>query len=459
MDISKTNFITAREAAFTVLRQIEEEAAYANLAWAAFLRRHAVEPRERMLATEIIYGSVRMRLALDHMLAQFLSKSIEELMPEARTILRLSLYQLHFMGGGKPYAVVDQAVELAKKHANPPLARLVNAVLRNYLRREGKNLLPDERDLRQYLHISESYPLWLVDYLLEHYGAKQAKSFCRSGNEHSGIYLRANTLKASAVELMQLLDSEGYTARISGPAPETLILERGLGLMENRLFKEGYFMVQGAASQLAAHALSPQLRSNVIDLCAAPGGKATHMAALMENSGELHAFDIHEHKLRLIADNSRRLGLDIVKPVLGDGAALPSEYTEWADYLLLDAPCSGLGVLASRPDLRWHKQATDIKKLADVSLALLVKAASYVKPGGYLCYTTCTITEEENGGNISRFLQASKGFTLAPMEKLASVLEESDYKKAALSGQVQLFPGPVVKEGFFLALLQKEARA
>jgi 16S rRNA (cytosine967-C5)-methyltransferase len=194
----------------------------------------------------------------------------------------------------------------------------------------------------------------------------------------------------------------------------------------------------------------------VIDLCAAPGGKATHLAQLMQNRGEILAVDIHPHRLRLIEENAARLGISIISTLEADGRELPADHHGCADYLLLDAPCSGLGVLGRRADARWRKQKADIQVMADLSCELLHAAAAYIKPGGYLCYTTCTVTEEENNGNIRRFLTAQPDFKPAPMTKLAELLPDNLDKQAALSGSIQLLPQRQGLEGFYISLLKKK---
>ncbi len=452
---NKQNTIPAREAAYLVLWQVDQEAAYANLALQKFLRAHSLTQADARLATEIVYGVSRMRAALDHMLSQLLTRPLEQLMGEARIILRLSLYQLHYLAKAEPYAVVDEGVKLAKRYANPALGGLVNGVLRNYLRRNKQALLPGQADYFRYLSITQSYPPWLAQWLLKHYTPEQALAFAAFGNARPGVFLRANTLKNSREALLAALSGQGGAAAIAGLAPETLELSRGGEILSGPLFSQGLFTVQGAASQLAAHALNPAPGSRVIDLCAAPGGKTTHLAALMGNQGEIRAFDLHDHKLPLIMDNCRRLGIDIVEAQAADGAALPGRYQGWADYLLLDAPCSGLGVLNVRPDSRWHKRPEDIPALADASLKLLNAAAAYLRPGGYLCYSTCTITEEENGGNLRRFLAGHPDFAPAPMTGLLPLLKRAEDLAAAQAGQLQLLPFHQGLEGFFLSLLRR----
>ena len=456
--MSKGHISTAREAAFTVLLQTEREAAYANLALKKYLDQARLGPEDARLAARIVYGSVRHKLALDHIISQLLTRPDARLMTEARIILRLSLFQLHYLDRVEAYAVTDDGVELARRHCGEAIARLVNAVLRSYLRREDKSaLLPGREAGFDYLHHTLSYPKWLSDYLLRRFGPEEAERFCLALNEPAPVYLRTNTLRLRREELQAALAQCGVTAVPAGFTYETLRVEAGAGkLAAGNPFRSGGCIVQGPASQLAAHALHPASGSRVLDLCAAPGGKTTHLAALMADQGELHAFDIHPHKIALIEANLKRLGLTCVTAAAADAAALPASYQGWADYILLDAPCTGLGVLNARPDSRYHKRPEDIAALAEQAYRLLEAAAAYLAPGGRLCYTTCTVTHEENEDNIRRFLAAHPEFSLQPMSELAAMMSRPEDAAAANAGQLQLLPHVHGCEGFFLALLRKE---
>ncbi len=449
--------IDARSLAFWALRQVEMDGAYANIALKQVLNQYQPQQQTARLAAQIVYGTTRMRLALDYLLNRFLTKPLEAMMPELKIILRLSLYQLHYLQV-EPYAAVNEGVRLTKKYASPRLAGLTNAVLRNYLRAADKEqLLPHREDgLRQYLHITLSFPAWLVDYLLAHFSPQEAEDFCLQANAHHGIAVRTNTLKISREQLLEQLAAAGIEAVPGGYAPETVIIRGGVGnISALPLFREGYFTVQGAASQLVGHALAPRPGSTVLDLCAAPGGKSTHLAALMQDKGKLQAFDLHPHKLSLIEANARRLGLTIISAAAADSRHLPEIYRECADYLLLDAPCSGLGVLAARSDSRFRKEISNIDQLAELSYQLLDAASAYLKPGGRLCYSTCTITQEENAANIRRFLAEHPQFAPVPLDGLLPLLPE--HQQELNSGQLQLLPTPddPDSEGFYIALLEK----
>lgn len=452
---TKQQEFSARNLAYLTLRQIDKDGAYANIALKQVLNRHQPQPREARLAAELVYGTTRMRLALDYLLSHFLTKPIESLMPELKIILRLSLYQLHYLQV-EPYAAVNEGVSLTKKYASPRLAGLTNAVLRNYLRADRDALLPaKEDDLRQYLNITLSMPQWIVDYLLQHYSVAEAEAFCRYANEHQGIAIRTNTLKTSREQLLQLLEEAGIDAYAAGAAPETIMLAPGNGnISVASLFEQGYFIAQGKSSQLVAHALAPKPGSTVLDLCAAPGGKTTHLAALMANRGQIHAFDLHAHKAQLIDSNARRLGIDIITTHTADSRQLAAEFRQSADYILLDAPCSGLGVLSARSDSRFRKEITNISGLAELSYSLLEAAATYLRPGGRLCYSTCTITQEENSANIRRFLAEHDDFKLIPLQELKPYLPQLEQQLQ--QGEVQLMPFNCELEGFYIALLEKQ---
>lgn len=449
--------LTARQAAFIVLLQAEREAAYVNLALKKLLDSCEISPADARLATQIVYGAARLRNALDHMIARLLSRPEAKLMTEARIILRLSLYQLHYLSKAEPYAVTDEAVRLAKKYANAPISRLVNAVLRNYLRLEDKQgLLPGPEQGFDYLHLTLSYPKWLADYFCREFGMEETARLCLALNENPGLFLRTNSFKLRREELQAALHQVGVESAPAGFSYETLQVLHGAGrLPASPAFRNGACIIQGPASQLAAHALSPASGSRVLDLCAAPGGKTTHLAAMMNDQGQVHAFDLHEHKLRLIEQNASRLGLSCITARQADAAQLPASYQQWADYILLDAPCSGLGVLNSRPDSRYHKQRDHIDKLAALSYQLLSAAAGYLRPGGSLLYSTCTLTHEENQDNVARFLAQRPDFSLQPMSRLAPLLHRPQDAAAALSGQLQLLPHIHGTEGFYLALLRK----
>ncbi len=453
----------AREMALEILYQVESESAYANLELNKRLSGGNWQNNDLRLITELVYGVLRMRGAIDFLLAQLLTKPLQTLPPKVLIILRLGMYQLLYLDKIPESAVVNEAVKMTKRYGYAGIASVVNAVLRNYLRKKEEVTLPDISQKKEYLTHTLSHPAWLIDYLLDDlsWGFEDAVSFCCFNNQQRGVSIRTNTLKTSVEELLALLQEEGLEPQKGNLAPEAITLARAVGLAKTKSLREGLFQVQDEASMLVAHALDPKPGSRILDLCAAPGGKSTHLAQLMQNDGEIHAYDMYPHKVTLIQENVRRLGLDMIKAKIGDARRLSSSYNQWADAVLLDAPCTGLGVLGRRPDSRWQKKREDISTLAVLSYELLCAAADYLKPGGVLVYSTCTITKEENQLQVERFLKEHDEFTLSPMNHLADVLKENN-DRIGLSDQAmmqngmwQLLPQTNQTEGFFIARLQK----
>ncbi|MEG1661746.1 MAG: 16S rRNA (cytosine(967)-C(5))-methyltransferase RsmB [Clostridiales bacterium] len=454
----KNKPISAREAALLTLVKVEKEGAYANIALNQVLREYPVAAQDGRLAVQIAYGAVRMQGALDYILAQLLTKPLAQLPEAILPILRLSLYQLLYLDKIPPSAAVNEGVSLAKRYGGQRIGNMVNAVLRQSMRKGGLKLLPDKSAVpAEYLSVTLSHPRWLVDYLLQHWSFGEVEQFCLNNNIPNDVAIRTNTLRINRDSLMSLLSEAGVAVEPSRYAPESIVVKAGSAAELNKLRQEGLFMTQGESSTLVAHALNPQPGMTVLDMCAAPGGKATHLAALMENEGRVLACDIHPHKLKLIEEIANLLGIYTIEPTLADALSLGDAGKLMVDALLLDAPCSGLGTLAARADSRWRKRREDIPRLADQGLQMLLSAANCLKPGGKLCYSTCTITEEENIGNIRRFLAARPDYCLIAMDKLADIFTDPEDIAAVKRGYIQLLPQKQGVEGFFIALLQRRA--
>ena len=447
----------ARSLALLALQKIIAEGAYANLALSQLLRVSELSPADKRLATQLVNGSIRMQAAVDEILRQLLNRPLNKLPLMIHLILRISLYQLVYLERIPAAAAVHEGVELAKRYGHAGTVKLVNGVLRSYLREQkaGRQFLPTlEQDLRGYLTLTCSYPSWLIDELLQLWPAQEVIDFCHYHNQHQGLILRVNSLATSREALLQSLAEQGIAAEPARYAPQGVVLPPGIEEPQN-LLKGATCLVQGEASQLVALALDPKPGSRVLDLCAAPGGKTTHLAELMADRGQIIALDLHDHRVRLIAENTARLGLQSIETLVADGRYLPPSYHRSFDYLLLDAPCSGLGVLGQRSDARWRKEAADSEALSQLAYELLLAAADYLKPGGVLLYSTCTIMPAENEDAIRRFLAARTDFSLSPLDKLADILPNAADQAAAQSGMLQLLPQRHGVEGFFYARLVK----
>ncbi|MDQ0337554.1 16S rRNA (cytosine967-C5)-methyltransferase [Caldalkalibacillus uzonensis] len=426
----------ARALALEALIKVEKQKAYSHLVLNQLLSRHPqLDLRDRQLLTELVYGTIQHQRLLDFYLEPFLKQGIAKLEGWVKQLLRLSVYQLYFLNRIPSHAVVNEAVKLAKKRGHRGIQGLVNGVLRNMLRQPKRSLdtivEPVER-----IAIETSHPTWLVARWVRQYGLDTARVICRANNERPAMTIRVNLLKASKQDVLSRLTASGYRVSETSEAEQGLKVENPAKLMDSPLFKEGYFTIQSESSMLVAPLLSPQPGMKVLDLCAAPGGKTTHLAELMANQGRIVANDVHKHKLRLIETAARRLGITIIEVTARDGTAVSPE--EWGtfDCILVDAPCSGFGVIKHKPDLKWNKRLEDIEQIKELQLHLLSNAAKLLKSGGQLVYSTCTIDKEENEGVIERFLEYHPHFELA-----------GDMR--------QILPQDFGSDGFFMVKLSK----
>lgn len=449
--------ISARAMALEILYLVDHEDAYSNLALNSVLEKHRPEKQDRGFVTELVYGALRTRNTLDWVLGRFLKKPLTGLTPWIRNILRVGVYQLMFMDKVPVSAAVNESVNLAKRYGHKGTVGLVNGVLRNVARSLSEIAYPDqEKDPVQHIAVKYSHPAWLVERWLKEFGFAETVELCRANNEIPPNAVRTNTLRISRDELKKRLEAEGIQVTEGRLAPETLLLEGFKSVGSIAAHREGLFLVQDESSTLVGHALKPAPGSLVIDACSAPGGKTTHLAQLMRNSGRIVACDVHAHKLNLVRENVERLDITIIEPVLLDATRLHEKFAGLADYILVDAPCSGLGVLRRRPEIRWRKEPGQIAELRDLQLAILDSAARCLKPGGALVYSTCTVTEEENTGVVHEILRRRPELKA---ESLADCLPGSLAGTPGLEtipeGYVQFLPHRHGTDGFFISRLRR----
>ena len=444
----------SRELALKILYQVNEEGAYANLALdKALFPCTWLDPRDRGLITEIVYGSVKNMGRLDYVLNQFASTKVKKMDKWTRNILRMALYQILYLDKVPDSAAVNEAVKLAKHYGH--VDKFVNAVLRNILRGMDTIQWPDkEKDPVQYLMVQYSFPQWMVERFIRQYSVEQAEQLCAYYNQPAPMWIRTNTLKTTRAALKQQLEAKGLSVTESRYTPEGLKIENAVNLHQLEAFQQGLFTVQDESSMLVALAAEPAPGQRVLDVCSAPGGKATHMAQLMKNQGTIYACDIHQHRLDLIAENCRRLGITNVELVQQDGTKLTKRWQEPFDVVLCDVPCSGLGVLGRRPDARWSKESADIAGLCNIQKKILEQAAQLVMPGGTLIYSTCTIAPEENQEMVEQFLQDHPDYMLD--ETLTDCWLNMDKGEA---GYVQFLPFVDDMDGFFIARMVRREEA
>lgn len=443
--------ITARSLAVRLLMRIEEEGAYANLLLQKNLDQ-LEDGRDRQLTTLLVNGVAKHRLTLDYILRQQLRKPLSALPGEIKAILRVGAFQLLFLDKIPPAAAVYEAVEQAKgKHAN--FSALVNGVLRQILRQGWDIAWPDRgREGVRYLAVRYSHPEWMVKRWLNRLGPEETEALCRINNEPPQTWIRTNTLKIGRAELMERLEARQIKVEIGERVRESLRIADFGAIDQLDEFRQGFFTIQDESSQLVGHVLDPRRGQTVLDGCSAPGGKTTHLAQLMENAGAIRAFDIHSHKLELVECQAERLGIDIIQSCLGDARELPGIDDRSMDRVLIDVPCSGLGVLRRKADMRWQKEEADLAALPVLQREILERAARAVKPGGELVYSTCTIEPEENFEVVKVFRQAHPEFKPVDILPVVAPFITGDIERnQAQKGMLQLYPQRHGTDGFFLA--------
>lgn len=441
----------AREAALKILYEINENGAYSNIALNKYFTAVELRHIDRAFVTELVYGTVKWKLTLDRVIASYSSIRMEKLSPWILNILRLGAYQLLNMTKVPQSAACNESVKLAGRYGHKASAGFVNAVLRNIARNGSNVALPSkELDLTGYLSVKYSYPKWLTGKYIDLLGAEFAEQLLDAGNSTPELTVRANTLRVSADELSKKLKEEGVEAIYGKYMEEAIVIKSPVSIAKLEAFQKGLFQVQDESSMLPAKVLAPQPGERVLDACSAPGGKATHLAQLMQNSGAVIARDIHEHKLKLIDDAAARLGIDIIKSQLHD-AALPDTLNEKTfDRVLLDAPCTGLGIIRRKPDIKWARETKDLDNITALQKQLIHTVSRTVKAGGVLVYSTCTILPEENEDVVNHFLEQNKDFEaddITPFlpPKLAV------YAKGCM---LQLYPNRDGIDGFFIARIK-----
>ncbi|NLU46874.1 MAG: 16S rRNA (cytosine(967)-C(5))-methyltransferase RsmB [Syntrophomonadaceae bacterium] len=446
---------SVREQALSILYQINQQGAFANLALDKGLQNSSLSIHERNLITEMVNGTVRMQKHLDWVLAFFLKGKLEKQNPWFLNILRLSLYQLLFMENIPPYACINEAVNLTRQRVNSSMARVVNAILRNILRQKDNLTYPPDHE-PEYLAVYHSHPDWIVKYYLNEFGWDATVSILEYNNRRPSLDFRCNQLKTSPEQLVHCLHSEGVACHISSLIPWAISVQSlSKSISDLQSFKEGLFYVQNQASMLAAWLLNPQPGETVFDLCAGVGGKTTQMAELMNNQGKIIAFDIYPQKLDLLAKNASRMGISIICTEAGDATQIAYEGKR-PDRIMLDAPCSGLGVLNRRADSRWQRRPEELKALLEIQQALLHKAAQLVKEGGYILYSTCSTLKQENQLQVEEFLEKHPDFRLEPMDdRLEFFPLRGEDRSQAQQGMLLLIPGRYNTDGMFYALLRR----
>ena len=441
--------LNARRLALDVLTDVREKGAYASLALGERLRAAHLSPEDRRLATGLVYGTLENQLQIDYALDRLMDHPTRE--PVQRDILRMGAYQILFLDRVPDSAAVDEAVKLTRAMGMEAACGFINAVLRNLSRGKDEIAWPDrEADPVAYLSVMGSMPRWLVDKLVAAYGPEEAGRVILYREEEHPVCVRPNFTRLSDAEFEALLHEKGWRAE-RGLAPHAWLIYGAGDLTADADYRAGRFSIQGQSSMLAAEALEARPGMKVLDACAAPGGKSAYLCEQMQLTGRVYAWELHEKRAQLLEGVRRRLGLDNLRISVRDALDFRPDLEGTLDGVLLDAPCAGLGVLSQKPDIKLRLKEEDIPAIVDTQGRLLDTVCRYVRPGGALVYSTCSLLPEENADRVRTFLQAHPNFTLEPLP--TSFPEELRARQTPCG--LQLLGCRDGVEGFFIARMRR----
>lgn len=439
-----------REVAVKILVSINEKKAYSNI---QLSKMEHMDPRDENLVREMVYGIIENKLYIDHIIGKASKIKLKKIHPYILEILRIGIYQILFMDKIPNSAAVNESVKLAKKYGHKGTIGYVNGILRAFVRDQEKFTYIDPSDKINYLSIKYSHPKWMVQRWIEEFGLAFTEKLCKANNETPSLNIRVNTLKISREELISKLRNKGIQLREGKYAKDCLIIDEANHIVSLSEYKEGLFTIQDESSMLVAQIMDPREGSTVLDVCSAPGGKSTHMAQYMNNKGMIISRDVFDHKIQLVEENANRLGIDIIKTENQDALNRDEDLIGKMDFLLLDAPCSGLGLIRRKPEIKWNRVREDIEGLSKLQYDIINNIKDYLKPGGILVYSTCTIEKAENIDIINRFMEENTEFKLVPIENSFNNKENLNTLR---EGYIQLFPHIHGTDGFFIAKMVKE---
>ena len=436
--------ITARQTAFSILLKIEKDKAYSNIALDSAVRELSLDSTDCAFISRLVYGVTERKITLDYVISQFLNQPIKKLKAEVLVILRLGTYQILYMDKIPDSAAVNESVSLAKNNKTSYASGVVNAVLRKVsLEKENvfKSLSGDER-----LSILYSAPIDLVRFLMHHYNEENAEEILKSALNKKEITIRVNTLKTTQNELIEILEKENISTEKTSLKDALIINTKG-AVYELDAYKKGLFYVEDVSSQICVKELDLKENYKLIDICSAPGGKSFTASQYMNNTGKIYSCDIHEHRVELIKSGAKRLGIENIIPTVNDATIFNEEFID-ADCVLCDVPCSGLGIIGKKPEIKY-KSLDEIKELIPIQKEILSTASKYVKKGGTLIYSTCSINPNENRKICDWFLKEHEDFySVKVSPESERCIDEGDY--------LTLLPHINNCDGFFIAKFIKK---
>jgi len=447
---------TPRDLALAALVRLAREQGFSSTTLDRLFRTdRSLDNRDRAFVSQLVQGVVRWRLRLDWIIGGASHVPLNKIDPRVLDILRVALYQILFLDRVPESAAVNEAVNQAKSGHPRHVVSFVNGLLRSICRHKDRIFFPDRRkDPVRYLSVYHSYPSWLVEKWVRELGEEETEELLHAGNRTPPLTVRVNEPRITRSGLMRRLEEEGLTAKPTRFSPLGVVIEGLRGRVDQLPpFREGLFQVQDEAAQVTSFLLSPSPGSTVLDICAGHGGKTSHLAELMGDRGRVVALDMNRSRLISLAENSKRLGIGIVHPAVADAAGdVSSLFRSPFDRIMVDAPCSGLGVLSRHPDGKWNRTEKDVMRLARLQFSILSQAARALKKGGRMLYATCTVSREENEGVAEEFLRTGSGFALENLKDQAPpwALDLIDEK-----GFFRTLPHRHGTDGFFAALFRR----
>lgn len=439
--------MNARRLAFKTLYDIERNKNYSNISINKNFKDIDISDQEKGLATELIYGVIENKYYLNYIIDKLSKIKSKKMSTYVKISLWLGIYQILFLDSIKDHAAVNESVALIKKY-DKKSSGFVNAILRNVIRNKENIMEIDKKDIVEYLSIKYSYNQWLIRKWIEEFGQEFTEDLLEANSEKPNLYIRANTLKINRDELINKLREQGIDCNKVNGIDEAIIVKNLKNIENNKLFKEGYFTVQDISSMLVGKVANPKEEKLVLDVCSAPGGKTTHLGTIMKNTGQVISRDIFDHKLKLINNTVKRLGLKNIKVENFDALNIDENSIDKFDYVICDVPCSGMGIIKRKPEIKFKKEE-EIKDLPIIQKKILNNASKYVKLGGNLIYSTCTIHDEENINIVKEFLNINDNFELVPIDEVNVDLDNQD------KGYIKIYPNIHGMDGFFIAKLKR----
>ena len=443
----------AREIALKTLVKIEKEEGYSNIVLNQVIKENKkiLTEKDISLISEIVYGVISYKITLDEIIKKYSSIKLKKISIWILNVLRMGIYQIIFLDKIPKSAAVNESVNLAKRYGHKASSNFVNAILRKVDKKDFEELFNIKDDVER-ISKTTSMPEWIIKELAKNTNYEDIEEICKNLNKRPKINIRINRLKTNIVEVKEELKKENIIYNtISEDEEDFLELEKIKDIENNKLFKNGFFTIQDISAGMTAKILSPKPNELVLDACAAPGGKTTYMAELMNNKGKIIAGDIYEHRLNLIKQNAKRLGISIIETKILDATKYYKEYEAKFDKILLDVPCLGIGVIKRKPDIKWQRKPEDLQEICKIQKIILENCSKYLKIGGELVYSTCSILEEENENIIKEFVKKNQNFEIKKVKNTIKIFENFIKKEGYLA------INPTEKnDGFFICKLVKK---